>query len=140
VPQFDLEAARKVFRAAPFVADVGIEPTAIGDGECETALELQPRHLQRGGQVHAGVITTMADHSAGAAAFTLTDGGGAVVTADMHVSLLRAAKGERLLCRAWVVKPGRLIMFTEAEVHCVAGGESQLVARFSATMAVVSSR
>ena len=140
MPQIDLETARKVFRAAAFVADVGIEPTAIGHGEGESALDLQPRHLQHGGQVHAGVITTMADHSAGAAAFTLLEGGGAVVTADLRVSLLRAAKGERLLCRAWVIKPGRQIMFTEAEVHCVAGGESQLVARFSATMAVVPRR
>ena len=138
MPQFDLETARKVFRAAPFVADVGIEPTAIGRGEIETTLTLQPRHLQHGGQVHAGVITTMADHSAGAAAFTMTEGAASVVTADLRMSLLRAAKGERLVCRAWVVKPGRQIMFTEAEIYCVTGGESQLVARFSATMAVVS--
>ena len=129
-----------MFGATPFVADVGIEPTAIGQGECESALDIQPRHLQQGGQVHAGVISTMADHTAGAAAFTLAEGGNAVVTADLRVSLLRAARGERLVCRAWVIKPGRQFMFTEAEVHCVAGGESQLVARFSATMAVTGSR
>jgi uncharacterized protein (TIGR00369 family) len=138
VPRFDLRAAREVFRAAPFVADVGIQPTAVGEGQCETILELQPRHLQVDGQVHAGVITTMADHSAGAAAFMLAESGSTVVTADMRVSLLRAAKGDKLLCRAWVIKPGRQLMFTEAEVHCVTGGESQLVARFAATMAVVS--
>lgn len=138
MPQFDLETARKVFRAAPFVADVGIEPTLVAEGECCTQLQLQPRHLQHGGQVHAGVITTMADHSAGAAAFTLAPQGASVVTADLRVSLLRAAKGEQLLCRATVIKPGRQIMFTEAEVHCVTGGQSQLVAKFAATMAVVS--
>ena len=38
---------------------------------------------------------------------------------------LRAVKGEKLVCRAWVVKPGRQIMFTEAEIHCVTGGDSQ---------------
>lgn len=138
MPQFDLETARKAFRAAPFVADVGIEPTAVGEGECCTQLQLLPRHLQHGGQVHAGVITTMADHSAGAAAFTLAPQGASVVTADLRVSLLRAAKGEQLVCRAKVIKPGRQIMFTEAEVHCVSGGQSQLVAKLAATMAVVS--
>ena len=135
---FDLETARKVFRAAPFVADVGIEPTSVGEGVCETVLELAPRHLQHGGQVHAGVITTMADHSAGAAAFTLAAAGQSIVTADLRVSLLRAAKGQRLVCRAQVIKPGRQLMFTEAEVQCIAGDERQLVAKFSATMAVVS--
>ena len=141
MPQFDLATARAVFRAAPFVADVGIVPTAIGDGQCESELELKPRHLQHGGQVHAGVITTMADHTAGAAAFTaVAQAGASVVTADLRVSLLKAAKGEKLVCRAKVIKPGRQIMFTEAEVHCVTGGDSQLVAKFSATMAVVSSK
>ena len=139
MPQFDLDTARAVFRAAPFVADVGIVPTGVGPGECETELQLLPRHMQGGGQVHAGVITTMADHSAGAAAFMLAEGAG-VVTADLRVSLLRAAKGEKLVCRARVIKPGRQLMFTEAEVFCVKGDETQLVARFSATMAVVSSR
>ncbi|MGZ5195988.1 MAG: PaaI family thioesterase, partial [Ramlibacter sp.] len=115
-----------------------IEPTAIGPGECETTLAIAARHLQHGGQVHAGVITTMADHSAGAAAFTLAEPGSSVVTAELKLSLLRAAKGERLVCRAKVIKPGRQLMFTEAEVHCVSGAGSELVAKFSATMAVVT--
>lgn len=135
---WDLETCRAVFRSAPFVAEVGIEPTAIASGECETMLVLQPRHLQHSGQVHAGVITTMADHTAGAAAQTLVDNGGYVVTAELKLSLLRAAQGERLVCRATVLKPGRQIMFTEAEVHCLKGSESHLVAKLSATMAVVA--
>jgi uncharacterized protein (TIGR00369 family) len=136
MPLFDLEVAKKAFQKAPFVADVGIVPTAIGEGSCDAELVLAPRHLQHGGTVHAGVMTTLADHACGAAAQTLAPEGGFVVTADLRVSLLRAAKGERLVCHARVIKPGRQLMFTEAEVFCGSGAQSQLVAKFSATMAV----
>jgi uncharacterized protein (TIGR00369 family) len=129
-----------VFHSAPFVADVGIEPTRVSDGEVDASVDLAPRHLQHTGVVHAGVLTTLADHTSGAAAYTLAPAGAAVVTADMHVALLRAAIGERLECTARVVKPGRQMMFTEAEVYCIRAGARQLVAKFSATMAVVEAR
>jgi uncharacterized protein (TIGR00369 family) len=132
----DLQA---MFRRAPFVADVGAELLALGTGECESALALAPRHLQHTGQVHAGVLATLADHTAGAAAqTTLAPGSGYVVTAELKLSLLRAAQGDRLRCVARVIKPGRQIVFTEADVYCRSGEREQHVARLSATMAVVS--
>lgn len=134
----DLDTARRIFAAAPFIADLGIEPVAVAPGECESTLVLQPRHLQHTGQVHAGVVTTLADHTAGAAAQTLVRGEGFVVTAELKLSLLRPARGERLICRASVLKSGRQLMFTEAEVHCLRHGESHLVAKLSATMAVAT--
>lgn len=137
-PRPGLDVARRIFAAAPFVAELGLEPTAMAAGECETMLVLQPKHLQHTGQVHAGVITTMADHTAGAAAQTLVRGEGYVVTAELKISLLRAARGERLVCRATVIKPGRQLMFTEAEVHCLHDGQAQLVAKLSATMAIAT--
>jgi len=136
----DLDAVRGIFGGAPFVADLGIEPTRLVAGECDSALVLQPRHLQHSGQVHAGVMATMADHTAGAAAQSMVRGGGLIVTAELKLNLLRAAKGERLECRARVVKPGRNLMFTEAEVLCFDGTGSTKVATLSATMAVVEPR
>ena len=132
-----LERVRAIFREAPFVVDLGIEPVSIEPGRCETVLVLQPRMGQHTGQAHAGVVTTLADHTAGAAAQSMIEGAGMAITAELKISLLRPASGERLVCRAHVVKPGRQFMFTEAEVHCVRDGQSQLVAKLSATMAVV---
>ncbi|MFS9669361.1 PaaI family thioesterase, partial [Klebsiella pneumoniae] len=56
--------------------------------------------------------------------------------AEFKTSLLRGASGERLECEAWVVKPGRQVSFTEAEVYAVAGGERRLVAKAIGTMAI----
>ena len=131
---------RAIFREAPFVADLGIEPVLVEAGRCHTVLVVAPRLLQHTGQVHAGVVTTLADHTAGASAQTLVEGEGLVVTAELKVSLLRPAQGERLVCRAHVIKPGRQLMFTEAEVYAVHDGREQLVAKLSATMALVRPR
>jgi uncharacterized protein (TIGR00369 family) len=133
----DLATMKERFRCAPFVADVGLELESLGAGECVTCLDIEPRHLQQNGFVHAGVQATMADHSAGAAAFTCVAAGDSVVTVEFKLSLLRAARGERLVCRSRVLKSGTQFCFAESEVYCVSSGEERLVAKASATLAVV---
>jgi uncharacterized protein (TIGR00369 family) len=133
----DLAALRAMFRRAPFVAELGMELESLGEGDCVTVLQLEPRHLQQTGVVHAGVQATMADHTAGAAASTIAPPGGAVLTAEFKISLLRPARGERLRCRARVLKPGRQLVFVESEVWCSGPSDEQLVAKASATMTVV---
>jgi uncharacterized protein (TIGR00369 family) len=134
----DLDTLRGFFRLSPFMVDLGIEPVAASAGRITTVLLLAPRHLQHTGQAHAGVLATMADHSMGAAAQTLTAQGHWVVTAELKTSALRPARGERLVCEAHVLKPGRMLMFTEAEVYAEANGKRTLVAKASATMAVTA--
>jgi acyl-coenzyme A thioesterase PaaI-like protein len=73
----------------------------------------------------------------GAAAQTMAGEGHWVLTAEFKVSLLRAGRGQRLECIGIVIKPGRQVMFTEAEVFAIDGDTSTLVAKASATMAVV---
>jgi len=63
-----------------------------------------------------------------------------VVTAEYKINLLRGARGERLHCRAEVLKPGQTLVVVEASVHAVRGEERELVARLNATMAVVKPR
>ena len=135
--QADLDTLRTFFARAPFMVDLGVRPTAVAEGRVETELALAPRHLQHTGQVHAGVMVSMADHSMGIAAQTLAAEGFMVITAELSTSLLRAAGGERLVCEARVVKPGRSISFTEADVYCETAGKPRAhVARASATMAL----
>lgn len=134
----DLDTLRAFFASAPFMADLGIVPTGGGEGTIQSALTLQPRHYQHTGQVHAGVMVTMADHSMGAAAQTLAAQGFVVITAELSIRLLRAARGEQLQCEARVVKPGRQISFTEADVWCLRGSERVHVLRAAATMALVA--
>ncbi len=133
----DLEAARAFFSSAPFMVELGIAPTAVAEDRCETEMALLPRHLQHTGQAHAGVLTALADHTAGAAAQTVVRGTGVAITAELKTSLLRPAQGHRLVCVGVVVKPGRTLIFAEAEVFAVTGEQRMLVAKLSATLAVV---
>ena len=122
------------------MVDLGVEPTATTPGRVSTALVLAPRHLQHTGQVHAGVMAAMADHSMGAAAQTQAPAGRWAITAELKTSQLRPARGEGLRCEAVVIRPGRSLSFTEAEVWAEHGGQSTLVMKASATMALVPTK
>jgi len=136
----DLAELRRFFARAPFMVDLGIVPSDGAEGRVTTQIELAPRHHQHTGTVHAGVIGAMADHTMGAAAQTMAADGHWVMTAEFKVNLLRAARGDRLVCEARVVKPGRQVSFTEAQVWSETGAanERRLVATASATMAIVA--
>lgn len=137
--KIDLETLRRFFAASPFMVDLGVEPTDVGEGRVTTELKLANRHLQHTGQAHAGVMASLADHSMGAAAQTVAPEGHWILTAELKTSLLRPGRGERLVCEARVLKAGRMLSFTEAEVYAVNGGNGEqrtLVMKASATMAV----
>lgn len=135
------EAARRRvedhWRAAAFIVEMGYRLERVEPGRVDSHLLVQPRHLQQHGFVHAGVLTTMADHTGGAAASTLIQAGQSVMTAEFKVNFLRPAKGDRLRCTATVLKPGRTLSVTEAEVWSLAGEERKLVVKGIFTMAVV---
>jgi uncharacterized protein (TIGR00369 family) len=133
----DLEAARQFFALAPFVVDVGFTPVSVSEGQVCTELTVEPRHLQHTGSVHAGVMATMADHTMGAAAQTQAPPGHWAITAELKTAQLRPALGQRLVCEAFVIKAGRTITFTEAEVYAESAGQRRLVMKASATMALV---
>ena len=134
--RIDLETLRRFFAASPFMVELGVEPVAVDEGQVRTERALATRHLQHTGQVHAGVMASLADHSMGAAAQTMAPEGFVILTAELKTSLLRAGRGERLECEARVIKAGRMLSFTEAEVHAVEGSQRTLVMKASATMAV----
>ena len=132
-----LDEIQRIFRAARFISDLGIELESVGDGKCVTMLEIKDRHLQQDGYVHAGVHATIADHTAGVAAATMLRERQMVLSVEFKINLLRPARGERLICRADVLKPGRRFSVVESEVFCVDGGDELLVSKMIATIAYV---
>ena len=99
---------------------------SIGDG-----------HLQQDGFVHAGAQATIADHTAGGAAGTLAGPGERVLTVEFQINLLRPAVGERLRCRAKLLKPGKTILVAESEVFAMRDGEEKMTAKATVTLALV---
>ena len=132
------DEVRRIFDQAPFIADLGVVLERVAPGECETSLRLEQRHLQQDGFAHAGVQATLADHTAGAAAATLVGPNEFVLTVEFKINLLRPAHGERLRCRARVLKPGSRIDVVESELWTEDGGDSKLVAKAMVTLVVLA--
>lgn len=131
-----LQRVRDLFKKAAFIADVGYELAGVGPGWAETSLAVTARHGQAERFVHAGVLATMADHTAGAAAATLVGPSEVVVTVEYKVNFLKPALGDSLRCRAEVLRPGKSLSVVEAKVY--AGDEQKKpVAAVMLTLAVI---
>jgi uncharacterized protein (TIGR00369 family) len=128
---------QQVFSASPFMQELGARLLAVGPGWCECELPLGQRHMQHSGVVHAGVQTTLVDNACGAAAGTLIAADELILSVNFTMHLLRAATGERLFCRAEVLKPGSRFSVVEGVVYAITGQERRLTAKMSATMAVL---
>jgi len=131
------ENVRWIFEAAPFVGDLGLALADLGPGRCESVLAVSPKHLQQDGYIHAGVQATVADHTAGGAAGTLVKEGETVLSVEFKINLLRPAIGDRLRCRAAVLKAGRTLIVAESEVFAGKDGAEKLTAKATVTLAVV---
>lgn len=118
-----------------FTEFVGYRPIMADKGRFESRLELEPRHMQQDGIAHAGVCATMADHTAGYAAFTLQPPDRRILTIEFKINFLKPAAGVALVCRSRVLNPGRTILPGESEIFAVAtDGSEKLVAKAMVTM------
>jgi uncharacterized protein (TIGR00369 family) len=120
-----------------FMAHVGATVEALAPGSCTISVVPRPALLQQYGYLHGGCIAFLVDNSATIAAATLLRPGQAVLTAEFKLNFLAPARGDRILARGRVIKPGRTITVSAADVFAVAHGEEQLVATGLATISVV---
>ncbi|HVG32878.1 MAG TPA: PaaI family thioesterase [Pyrinomonadaceae bacterium] len=129
---------QEIFDRAAFIEEVGVKVSGIGAGWCETTLEIGPKHLQQDNFVHAGVLATLADHTAGGAAGSVVREEEIVLSVEFKINLLRPATGETLRCRAQLLRAGRTLIVAESEVFARTGNQEKLVAKATVTLAVVT--
>ena len=127
----------RIFEKAPFLKNLGLKFAGCGPGWCESFLEVQNYHKQQDRLVHAGVVATLADHSAGGAAGTLLKPEEIVLTVEFKINLLRPGKGNLLRCMATVLKPGQRFTIAESEVFAREAEEERLIAKAMVTLAVL---
>ena len=131
------EDVQRIFESAGHVQALGIQLTDVGPGWCETHLDVTPDHLQQTDIVHAGVLATLADHTAGAAGSTVLAPDEYVLTIEFKINLLRSARARRLWCRGQVLKAGRMITVAESDVFAASDATTKLVAKAIVTLAVL---
>ena len=136
----DADRVREIFYSANFVRDLDIRLDKFAEGICETSMVVQERMRQQHGFVHGGVIATMADHTAGGAARSVS-GDKDVLTVEFKINYLRPAIGDRLRCTATVLRAGKTVIVAEALVFALLSGADNtgkevLVAKLTETLIV----
>lgn len=89
---------------------------------------------QQHGYVHGGVVGMIADSAAGFAAMTTVPRTASVLTVEYKLNLVAPADGETLIARGTVIRPGRTLIVTRAEVFAVRQGRETLCALMQQTM------
>src|SRR5258708_11912758 len=114
---------------------IGAELSLIQAGIIEISLPYRADLAQQNGFVHAGIITTIADSACGYAAYSLMPAGSDVLAVEFKVNLLRPARGEKFVAHAEVIKPGRTLTVTRADVFGITSDcRPELIATMLGTM------
>ncbi|WP_206198832.1 PaaI family thioesterase [Zoogloea dura] len=95
---------------------------------------------QQHGFVHGGVVGMIADSAAGYAAMTMVPPSASVLTVEYKMNLMAPADGEKLIARGEVVRSGRTLIVTRAEVFAVKDGKESLCALMQQTIMVMHGR
>ncbi len=126
---------RESFEAQAFMRLIGARLERVEPGAVDIALDFREDLTQQRGFLHAAVVAGIADSACGYAAYTLMPAESDVLSVEFKTNLLRPAKGSRFLAEARVVKDGRTITVSRADVQAWEGaGEPRLVATMLATM------
>jgi uncharacterized protein (TIGR00369 family) len=99
-----------------FIRYCQFEPDKIERGYFQSRVGIREHHRQQDGFIHAGVMATMADHTAGYAAFTTVPEDFQILTIEFKINFLRPAHGAGLVCRSRVIREGTHIIISESEV------------------------
>lgn len=117
-----------------FIEDVGYRALHYERGYLESRLKILGRHRQQDNYIHAGVIATMADHTAGYAAFSLVPEDHRILTIEFKINFLQPAYGKALICRSRILREGGQILVGESEVFDQRNDEEELVAKAIVTL------
>ena len=119
-----------------FMSHVGAELSELARGSCTLSVDRRPELLQQNGLFHGGVTAFLVDNATTIAA--AASRGQAALTAEYKLNLLSPAVGERLICRARVIKPGRQVAVVAADVYCITDGVEKHTATALASIAMLS--
>ena len=125
MPQFQprdpnyAERVRASFRLQQAMSLIGAEMALVEPGYVEIHLPHKAEVTQQHGFIHGGVVGMIADSAAGYAANTLTPADTSVLTVEYKMNLVAPADGQRLVARGEVVRPGRTLIVTRADVYAI---------------------
>jgi len=124
-PDFE-QAVRESFARQGIMGHIGARLGVIRPGYVEIIAPYSDDLSQQHGFFHGGIVGAIADSAGGYAAFSLMGAGDGVLTVEYKINLVAPADGDTLIARADVVRPGRTLTVSQAQVFVIKDGQETL--------------
>ena len=130
-----LERVQNSFDRQGLMQHLGARLVRVEPGLCVVALPYSSKVTQQQDGFHGGATGALADIAAGYAGLTLAPAGMEVVTLEYKINFMAAFQGGELHATGRVVKAGRRVIVTTAEVvHVDALGKQSACAVMQQTL------
>ncbi len=113
---------------------IGAELVDVQPGFCEIHVPFNEDLTQQNGFFHAGVISTVADNTAGYASLSLMKEHSMVLSVEFKLNLMRPGAGDKLIGKGQVLKYGKTLTVCRSDVYIVKNGVEKLCAAAQLTM------
>jgi uncharacterized protein (TIGR00369 family) len=121
-------AVRDVFAAQRAMALIGARLTVVGPGFVEIRVRCREDLTQQHMILHGGIVGMVVDSACAFAAATLFPVGTTGFSLEYKINFLAPARGDELVARGRVVRPGRTVTVSGADAYSVQDGREQLAA------------
>ena len=138
-PQFETKV-RESFERQGLMKHLGAELSRLRPGHCEIRVPFRNELSQQHGYFHGGVTGAIADSACGYAAFSLMPPDCSVLAVEYKLNLLAPAEGELLIARAQVIRSGRTLTISRADVFAVKNGVESLCATSLSTIMALAGK
>ena len=130
------EFLEKDFRRG-FIEFCGFQVSNIEKGFLESTLEIKENHKTQDNFIHAGLIATMSDHTAGYAAYTLVPDDIRILTIEFKINFLKPAYGNALKCKSEIISHGKQIIVAQSTVLDIRDTYEKMVSKSTITLMAI---
>lgn len=131
---------RQSFDAQAMMHTIGARIDTIEAGKATLSAPILDICTQQAGYGHAALTFALGDTAAGYAALSVMPENAEVLTSEIKINLIAPAKGDRLVARGRVIKPGRRLVIVQSDVYAVENGQETHIAICLGTMVPILPR
>ena len=132
------ERVRASFGRQKAMAHIGARLCDVGPGRAVVELPHREELTQQKGYLHGGIIGMIADNACGYAAYSLMPASASPLTVEYKINILAPGRGSRYVAEGVVLKSGRTLSVTRADVYAETGANRVHVACMQQTVLMLA--
>ncbi len=121
-----------------FIKYCGLHALKIEKGFFESSITTGENHRTQDDFIHAGLIATMSDHTAGYAAYTLVPDNIRILTIEFKINFLKPAYGDELRCKSKIISEGKQIIVAQSSVFDLRDTHEKMVSKSTITLMAIN--